>query len=147
MNLLKLNNSKLINLAVVSSISIDNKKVIYNFINSIDILGRQTPDYSYERFNSTLEANKRFKELLNLDLVKDKFLFHKNHENEILNKDFITSIVYDSRKRRVIFNLNFSISVKDRKTGNIVKISKFIYWNDIDKNEYEKLEEEFLQKK
>jgi len=146
MKLIKLNNGKLINLAVVSTISIDKNKVIYNFINSIDILGRETPDYSYERFKTNKEAEKRFKELQQLDIIKDRFLFHKNHKNEIVNKDYITSIVYDEKKQRIIFNLNYSISVIDKKTGKEVKISKFIYWNNIPKQEYEKIEKEFLSK-
>jgi len=146
MKLIKLNNGKLINLSVVSTISIDRNKVIYNFINSIDILGRETPDYSYERFKENGDAQKRFKELQNLNVIKEKFLFHKNHSNEILNKDYITSIIYDGKKERVIFNLNFSISVLDRKTGKEVRISKFIYWNNISRNEYEEIEKQLLEK-
>jgi len=139
---LRLNNNKIINLKNVSTVILDvtaKPKIIYNFVNSINIMGRETPDYTYEFFNTAEEAEERYLELLKEEYICRNFIYHNNHHFEVLNMNFITSISYDEIKERMIFNLNYSVSVKDRKTGNDVKISKFVYWNGIEYDDYKKI--------
>ena len=126
-------NEKLIYLKNVSTISIDrnNFKIIYNFVNSINIVGRETPDYSYQKFNSLEEMLEEFEKIKSLDYIKDNFLISEVPENydEIVNKNFITSISVIEDKRRLVFNLNYSISIIDKKSGKPMKISKFVYFD------------------
>jgi len=124
---------KIINLKNVSTILVDTErcKIIYNFINSINIMDRETPDYTYQTFDSPEETLKEFESIKKIQYVKDNFLISEDVKNlgEIVNKNFITSINIDEKRKRIVFNLNFSITILDHKTRKPIKISKFVYYD------------------
>jgi hypothetical protein len=127
-------NEKIINLGNVATIIFNSKKksIIFNFSNSINILGKETSDFYIENFNNTYDYNKMKTKILNLDYIKENFLIHKN-QPEIINKSHINSITSESKK--IIFNLDFGVDVIDYKTNELIKISKFVYWRFNDENE------------
>jgi len=124
---------KIINLKNVSTIQLDSerKKIIFNFINSINIMDRETPDYCYQNFKTPEETEEAFEALKQTRYIKENFIISKKQTNrgEILNKNFITSINIDERRKRIIFNLNFSITIFDTKLQKPIKISKFVYFD------------------
>jgi hypothetical protein len=143
-------NEKLVNLNNVSTISLDceRNKIIYNFTNSINILGRETPDYSYQTFETFEEAENVFFALKELKFVQDNFLISSNINNsyEIVNKNFVTSINLDEKHKRIIFNLNYSVTIIDHKTNKPIKISKFVYYNYNSRQEMKKELGSFVKK-
>ena len=93
---------KIINLKNVSTILVDTErcKIIYNFVNSINIMERETPDYTYQNFKNLEETLKAYEDLKNAQFIRDNFLISNGAENagEIVNKNFITSINIDVRQ-------------------------------------------------
>jgi len=46
-----------------------------------------------------------------------------------VNKKAITTISILEETKRIIFNLNYSITSYDKRTSKSIEISKFIFWN------------------
>jgi hypothetical protein len=128
-----LNNKKAINLARVSNIIFDPKKlkIIFQFANSINILGKETSDF-YELEIPNEEAfEKVSKNLLEHPYIAANFLLPKYIKEdkfyEIVNINHINSITLDE-PNKIIFNLDYAIDIYDKKTNKNKKISKFVYW-------------------
>jgi len=122
--------SKIVNLSKTATIIFNKRKrqVIFNFSNAINILGRETSDFYIQELNTDYDFDKLKNKLLNIDFVKENFLIHES-QNEIVNKNHINTITFEPGKvNKIIFNLDFGVDVKDYKTGDIIKISKFVYW-------------------
>jgi len=118
--------AKLINIKNVSNIGIEREKmrIIFNFQHSINIFnGGLRPDYIYMDFKTLDDF---YHELRNVtEKCKDDFFIDKNYNNRYVNKSAICSINIETKRRRIIFNLNHQISAKnpDKITSN------FIFWN------------------
>jgi hypothetical protein len=129
----QLQSDKIISLENVSVISLDlvRNRVVFNFMNNINTVGRWTPDYHYFDYETIEDAIDAFESLISTPYVKLNFFISENAENkEIVNKNAITTITILEDDLRIIFNLNFSITSYDRKrNNNPVEISKFVFWN------------------
>ena len=121
---------KIIFLNNISVISLDKDRcrVVFNFMNSIFIFGRWTPDYHYFQYNTEHKAVEAFNKIKSLPHFRIKYFISDVDTNlDIVNKDAITSVSIKEAEKKIIFNLNFSItSYKDQQP---IEISKFIFWN------------------
>jgi hypothetical protein len=143
---------KIINLARVSNIIFDSvkRKITFQFANSINILGKETSDFYEKEFEN---YPVKMSEILNHSYVKDNFIkpdYAKLGKfYEIVNINHINNITLDEPKK-IIFNMDYGIDIFDKQSGEIKKISKFIYWhynNENDKQkEINKLKELIRQK-
>ena len=139
--------NKMINLKRVSNIIFDKKKlkVDFQFANSINILGKETSDFHEVRFTRIDDIIKLKMKLLS-DFKVDKMFIRPPvsvlGNEEWVNKNHINSIALDEDNAKIIFNLDYSIEVVDKRTGDLVKISKFIYWRFESK---EKAQEEYYK--
>jgi len=130
-NFISYKDNKIINIDNVSNIAIDNcsnnKKVIFNLGYSIKVFdGKVTSDYVYWKFDSDIEL----KEIVNRFLPKIRHWIHPAYDNHhYINPSSISSIKFEDRKYRVIFNLNYSTSIPnniDKITGDF----EFFDFND-----------------
>jgi len=128
---------KIVNLKKVATIIFNKRKkqIIFNFSNAINILGKDTADFYIQEFNNDYDFDKLKNKLLNLDYVKENFLIC-SIQDEIVNKNHINTISYEINEiNKIIFNLDFGIDVKDYKSGDMIKISKFVYWKFKEKDD------------
>jgi len=142
--------TKIVNLSNTATIIFNKRKkqIIFNFSNAINILGKETADFYIQKFKTDYDFDKLKNKLLNLDYVKENFLFHES-QNEIVNKNHINTITFESGNvNKIIFNLDFGVNVEDYKTGDIIKISKFVYWKFKEENDmydvFQKIKNEIL---
>jgi len=127
-----LDKGKIILLENISVISLDieRRRVVFNFMNNINTVGRWTPDYHYFDYDSQEEAKNAFERLINTPKIKLNFFISENPDNkEIVNKKAITTISFLEDELRIVFNLNFNITSYEKKRGKAIEISKFIFWN------------------
>lgn len=123
---------KVVLLENVSVIMLDDKRnrVVFNYMSPINIIGRWTPDYTYEEYDTAEDAVEAFEKLVNHPHIKLNFFVSENPDNkEIVSKKAITTITYPEDKNRIIFNLNYSITSHDTRKNKDVEISKFIFWD------------------
>ena len=120
---------KIIFLNNISVISLDKDRcrVVFNFMNSIFIFGRWTPDYHYFQYKTEAKAIEAFNKIKGLPHFRINYFISDIEENmDIINKQSITSVSIKEKENKIIFNLNFSItSYKDQQP---IEISKFIFW-------------------
>ena len=132
-NLIGFKSFKIINLTNVSSIHIDTygKKVIFNMNYSVKIFNNKfTADYVYWQYDSDEELNK----ITNLiENNTSGWIYPIEEGQRYVNKDTISSITFESRKRRVIFNLNFN---KTHPKDDRKMTSDFIFYDFIDNNNF-----------
>ena len=114
----------------VISIDVERNRVVFNFMNNINTVGRWTPDYHYFDYDSVQETIDAFEKLISTPHIKLNFFISESSENkEIVNKKAITTISILEETKRIIFNLNYSITSYDKRTSKSIEISKFIFWN------------------
>ena len=125
--LIKSKYSRIINLGNVSNIGVDYKtnKIIFNLCYNINIFNKIMPDYSYFKFKNREEVENSYKNILNLDYIKENFLISIDPKQRLVSKKCISSIVFDDKKRKIIFNLNYGI-IHPLNSEKI--ISDFVFW-------------------
>lgn len=127
---------KIIFLDNISVITLDKDRcrVVFNFMNSIFIFGRWTPDYHYFQYRTEEKAVEAFNKIKSLPHFRINYFISDIESNlDIINKESITSVSIKDNENRIIFNLNFSItSYKDKQP---IEISKFIFWNYTNEDE------------
>lgn len=126
---------KIVLLDNISVISLDEgrKRVVFNFMNSIFVFGRWTPDYHYFQYDTKEQALEAFNKIKSIPHFRLNYFISDDATNlDLINKDSVTTISVKEDEQKIIFNLNYSItSYKDNKP---IEISKFIFWNyeDVD---------------
>ena len=124
---------KIVLLDNISVISLDEnrKRVVFNFMNSIFVFGRWTPDYHYFQYDTKNEAQTAFDKIKSIPHFRLNYFISDDETNlDLINKNSVTTISVKEDECKIIFNLNYSItSYKENKT---IEISKFIFWNYID---------------
>lgn len=136
---------KIVLLENVSTISIDaeRKRIVFNFMNPIQLVGRKTPDYHYFVYPTRQMAEEAFMKITMMPYIKLNFLISENPFNtDIVNVKAITSLHMDDEGVKIIFNLNYPITSYREKDSREVEISKVIFWNyqSDTQYEYDKLE-------
>ena len=120
---------KIIFLNNISVISLDKdrRRVVFNFMNSIFVFGRWTPDYHYFQYKTEKESIDAYNKIKSLPHFRINYFISDIESNlDIINKEAITSVSIKEKENKIIFNLNFSItSYKDQQP---IEISKFIFW-------------------
>ena len=120
---------KIIFLDNISVITLDKDRarVVFNFMNSIFIFGRWTPDYHYFQYDNADDALEAFNKIKQLPHFRINYFISDIEENyDIINKQAITSVSIKEKESKIIFNLNFSIT--SYKEQQPIEISKFIFW-------------------
>ena len=108
MNFLQIKEQRPVNLDNVSTIFVDTDKVIFHFNNARTLKsGVNVPDYLYWNIESN-EA-KVYEELIR-DKLNESWLIPNLSDHRYINLENTSSIGYDEKKLKVIFNFNFSIS-------------------------------------
>lgn len=126
----QLNSDKIVFLSNISIISLDTARcrLVFNFMNNIHMFGRWTPDYHYFSYDTIEEAQEAFETIKSLPEFRLNFFISEIPENlHIVNRDAITTMSIKDDELKIIFNLNFSVT--SYKDNSPVEISKFIFWN------------------
>jgi len=121
---------KFIFLNNISVISLDlmRKRIVFNFMNNIHLFGRWTPDYHYFSYETEEDALSAFKEIKSIPYFRLNFFISEHEENtNLVNREAVTSLSIKDDELKIIFNLNFSVT--SYKENEPVEISKFIFWN------------------
>lgn len=133
MKLLKREGQRTINLENVSTIFVDERKVIFHFNTSRTLKNSDAivSDYLYWNINPNEQgAYEAF-----IQAVLDENWVHSPQENHrMINLSNVTNIGTDDYKKKVIFNFNFSIS-HPYNNGNT--IAGFEFWDFRDEEQYE----------
>jgi len=128
---IKGNNSKdkIVNLENVSNIYVDGEdsgKIIFNMNYSVQIFGdKMTPDYVYWTFNSAEEKDELMDAFVN-PIASLGWIFPAEDGHRFVNTKCISSIGFDENKNRVIFNLNYHVSMPK---NNKKLTSDFVFFN------------------
>lgn len=133
MKLIRSGDSKTINIEQVSNIGIDIKKfrIIFNLQYSINIFGKQTPDYVYFEYKDVNDLQKAVKALL--EVIKDDFLISSDKRQRLVAKKCISSINYIEKQKRIIFNLNYDIT---HPNDSSKLTSDFVFWTFNNETEF-----------
>jgi len=133
MRLIKSGDSKTVNIDQVSNIGIDTKKlrIIFNLQYSINIFGKQTPDYVYFEYDDIVNLHRAIKSLL--EVIKDDFLISSDKSQRLVAKKCISSINFIERQKRIVFNLNYDIT---HPNDSRKLTSDFVFWTFNDDAEY-----------
>jgi len=134
------NEDKIVLLNNVSTISIDadRSRIVFNFMNSIQLVGRKTPDYHYFEYETREEALSSFEEITLMPYVKLNFLISENPDNtDIVNISAITSLIHDDENLKTVFNLNYPVTSYRERDNREVEISKVIFWNYYGETQFE----------
>lgn len=129
---------KMVFLENISIISLDlpRNRLVFNFMNNIHMFGRWTPDYHYFSYNTEKEAIEAFNTIKNLPHFKINFFISGSDDNlHIVNKMAITTLSVKDEELKIIFNLNFSVT--SYKDNSPVEISKFVFWNYDNEDEFD----------
>jgi len=123
------------NISVISLDTVRNR-LVFNFMNNIHMFGRWTPDYHYFSYNSLQEAEEAFEKIKEIPFFKINFFISGLKTNcYIINKEAVTTMSVKDDELKIIFNLNFSVtSYRDNQP---VEISKFVFWNYTDEDEFD----------
>ena len=134
------NEEKVILLENVSTISLDadRSRIVFNFMNPIQLVGRRTPDYHYFEYPSSKYATEAFDAIVNNPHIKLNFLVSENSDNtDIVNIKAITSMLPDEQNLKIVFNLNYPVTSYRERDNRSVEISKVIFWNYKSESPYE----------
>ena len=108
MNLFSIKDQRPVNLDNVSTIYVDYDKVIFHFNNPRSLKsGVQVPDYLYWNIG---ENEAQVYEDIIVSKLSEDWLLPVLSEQRYINMNNVSSIGFDDRKSKVIFNFNFSIS-------------------------------------
>jgi len=133
MKALKLSSEdKIVLLENVSTISLDRERsrIVFNFMNAIQLVGRKTPDYHYFQYDTESEATTAFETIIEMTYIKMNFLVSENSDNtDIVNVKAITSFIPDDENLKIVFNLNYPVTSYRERDNRQVEISKVIFWN------------------
>jgi len=132
------NSDKIVFLDNISIISLDVNRcrLVFNFMNNIHMFGRWTPDYHYFSYDTLKEAEEAFDVIKSLPEFRLNFFISECPENlHIINKKAITTMSIKDEELKIIFNLNFSVT--SYKDNSPVEISKFIFWNYEDEDDFD----------
>lgn len=108
---IKYNDNAIINLDNVSNVFVDRKngKVIFNMNYTVKLSDALTPDYEYWYFNDLDEIMK----IIDDSLRRAKFIVPNNIYNRYVNPKCVASIKIDDKNKKVIFNLNSTVTHPD----------------------------------
>lgn len=108
---IKYKGNAIINLTNVSNVFIDrkNNKVIFNMNYTVKLSDALTPDYEYWFFDDLEEIVK----IIDDALIRAKFITPNNIYNRYVNPKCVASIKIDDRNKKVIFNLNSTVTHPD----------------------------------
>lgn len=134
---------KIVFLGNVSIITLDleRNRIVFNFMNNIHMFGRWTPDYHYFTFDTSQEAEEKFKKLKELPFLRINFFISNDPRNiNLVNKKAVTTLTEKDEELKIIFNLNFAIT--SYRGDDPIEISKFVFWNydDIDAYDDDRME-------
>ncbi len=121
--------NKIVLLDNISVITLDDSRnrIVFNFMNSIHVFGRWTPDYHYFQYNNDTDAIEAFKKIKGLPYFKLNYFISDADSNiDMINKNAVTTISIKEEEYKIIFNLNYSIT--SYKENKAIEISKFIFW-------------------
>jgi len=108
MDLFSIKDQRPVNLDNVSTIFVDNDKVIFHFNNPRTLKsGIDVPDYLY--WNIQENESSVYEDIIVANLTDD-WLEPELGEHRYINMNNVSSIGFDDRKQKVIFNFNFSVT-------------------------------------
>jgi hypothetical protein len=116
----------IVNINKISNIKLTEKKTIINFAHTISLKEKRLiPDYLYTSKDIISEISKAG--------LLDNFITSKltNEDTYFINKDHISNITVDSNNRRIVFNLDYSITMPNKaniSSGDLIT-SDFVYLN------------------
>lgn len=84
-----------------------------------------TPDYTYWDYE-TEEEKKEIVDLIESKLRESSWIFPENPTLRYVNLDCVSSISFDDRNNRIIFNLNYHVSHPKDDTK---LTSDYVFWN------------------
>ena len=65
----------------VMSLDLERKRVVFNFMNSIFVFGRWTPDYHYFQYNTESEAKESFEKIKGMPHFKLNYFISESDNN------------------------------------------------------------------
>lgn len=92
---------------------------------------KYTPDYTYWEYSSEEEKNEIIK-LIEGKLRESSWIFPENPTLRYVNLDCVSSISFDDRNNRIIFNLNYHVTHPKDDTK---LTSDYVFWNFNDDGE------------
>lgn len=129
---------RIVNLKNVSFVvkEMSKLRIIFNLTYSIKLEGKNLiSDYIYWSYNSVEDLENDYNRIVN----SGYFLEGPEEDLKLINIDKVSSLKFDERNLRVIWNLNNSITHQIKSpTGESKEIitADFVYWDFEDKNKF-----------
>lgn len=129
---------RIVNLKNVSFVvkEMSKLKIIFNLSYSIELEGKSLiSDYIYWSYNSVEDLEKDYERIV----TSGYFLEGPEEGLKLINLDKVSSLKFDAKNNRVIWNLNNAITHTIKPLSGEqreIKTADFVYWDFEDKNKF-----------